>query len=117
MSVEYKHLTISSTFKITAADIESMQRQAEWPLYEIDERWKSFCKFGPEDIGGVWEKLGAIRRRRVDLLVVADSMRKKIDDLIEQQILGTGNAVDGFGFPVVYTNAMGSGVYGITRQF
>lgn len=32
--------------------------------YEVDPEWARFCKFGPDDIGGCWEKLGIIRKRR-----------------------------------------------------
>lgn len=31
--------------------------------YEVDPEWARFCKFGPDDVGGCWEKLGIIRKR------------------------------------------------------
>lgn len=31
--------------------------------YEVDSEWARFCKFGPDDVGGCWEKLGIIRKR------------------------------------------------------
>lgn len=47
----------------TTESLKDLVRQAEWLKYEVAPEWERFCSFGPEDIGSVWEKIGAIRKR------------------------------------------------------
>lgn len=53
----------SSPLMMPTACLEDLVRRAEWLDYEVAPEWERFCSFGPEDIGSVWEKIGAIRKR------------------------------------------------------
>jgi hypothetical protein len=43
--------------------------------YEVAPEWRAFCTFGPEDIGTVWEEIGAIRPIRFDKWVLEQAKR------------------------------------------
>lgn len=45
--------------------IHKIIKRMEWLTYEVDPEWSRFCSFGPEDIGGPWEKLGVIRKKPI----------------------------------------------------
>ena len=53
----------ASTGDYSAPTLLTAMKKMDWFNYEVDPAWRGFCEFGPEDIGGVWEKLGVIRKR------------------------------------------------------
>ena len=69
---------------------ESIKR-LEWLRYEVDPEWARFCSFGPEDIGGPWEKLGIIRKRPTFNMIALEKLAieaiesKFAKDLLEPQ--------------------------------
>jgi hypothetical protein len=54
---------MSRTTDFTMESFRRSVQRLEWLKYEVDPAWAKFCDFGPDDLGGVWEKLGVIRKR------------------------------------------------------
>lgn len=74
----------------TAETLRESVRKIDWLNYTVDPEWARFCKFGPEDIGGPFEKLGIIRRiDRIHSIAMSAAMAKTINEQCERQILGT----------------------------
>lgn len=48
----------------TIASTQEVIKDLLWFQYEVAPEWDRFCEFGPEDIGTVWEDIGAIRKKR-----------------------------------------------------
>ena len=60
---------------VSFSDMLKAARDLEWLEYEVDPLWARFCSFGPDDIGSVWEKIGAIKKRpRYDTVMIGDEM-------------------------------------------
>lgn len=68
--------------------LKASMKKMDWFNYEVDPDWRGFCEFGPDDIGGVWEKLGVIRKRDpVKMAIVAADVAAAIDKQMADQIL------------------------------
>lgn len=83
--------TTAAGFKYSTKDMVTALMKLEWLYYEVDPEWKRFCSFGPEDMGGPFEKLGIIRKRpRLDTVVMnaVQKMNDKMNELMFQQIMG-----------------------------
>ena len=81
--------------------LQTVMKKMDWFSYEVDPDWHDFCEFGPEDIGGVWEKLGVIRKRDpVKMAVVASDVAAVLDKKMADQIL---YGIPSYGLPV-YTD-------------
>lgn len=62
-------------------------RAMEWLEYEVDPDFRGFMEFGPDDIGGVWEKLGVIRRKpKMALMALERSAIEALEKHFEQKI-------------------------------
>lgn len=86
--MEYTELTISSAAKISRESIVDSMKDILWLEYEVDPEWKRFCSFGPEDIGSVWEAIGAIRKRpRYSMAVVGELLAGKLNKQVECNLL------------------------------
>ena len=80
----YEMKSFTNVASFTVGDMRKQMRELEWLRYEVDPSWARFCSFGPEDIGSVWEKIGAIRKRpRFDAIMIGDSMLKALNKQIE----------------------------------
>lgn len=94
--IGYVNLSACSAVKITAEFVRDHIRELEWLEYEIAPEWQRFCEFGPQDIGTIWEDIGAIRRRpRPKIAIVSAMMAEQLNRRIEQDIIGVA-----VGFPV-----------------
>lgn len=81
--------SFNGNFKLTADILKKTMREMEWLSYEVAPEWSKFCSFGPDDIGSVWEDIGAIRKRpKFNMLAVSDSMMKELNRRVEDKILG-----------------------------
>lgn len=80
------HGTASSGIAVSdfKYDLPSIVKKAKWLLYEVDPEWKSFCEFGPEDIGGPFEKLGIIRKRKVPAVLFLEPKVRGMIRSLEQ---------------------------------
>lgn len=89
--------------KYSVAELEKTIKKLEWLNYEVAPEWSKFCSFGPEDIGSVWEDIGAIRKRPKYMCVVNDAMVEKMNRRVENQILGFSPMFTDslYGIPVV----------------
>ena len=89
-AVTFNEKTFSglTAVQITAKNIEDSVKRIEWINYAVDPEWARFCSVGPEDIGSVWEKIGAIRKRPgFETVVMSNKMIQKMNDLLEQRII------------------------------
>lgn len=78
----------ASTGDYSATTLLTAMKKLDWFNYEVDPAWRGFCEFGPEDIGGVWEKLGVIRKRDpVQMAVVARDVAAAMNKQVENHIL------------------------------
>lgn len=104
------------------AHLEKIHRQTEWLNYEVDPEWSRFCSFGPDDIGGPWEKLGVIRRKpRIDVLRVSPDVLERMREYVrkERAAAGVGDPAGNdpntpdprslYGVPVVIDNRLPPG--------
>lgn len=73
---------MSRTTDFTMESFRRSIHQMEWLKYEVDPAWAKFCDFGPDDLGGVWEKLGVIRKRP-ELKGIVYMNPLDVDQLIE----------------------------------
>jgi hypothetical protein len=104
-----KQLTNTASFSVES--LRKSFREMEWISYEVDPEWSRFCSFGPDDIGSVWEKIGAIRKRpRYDAIMIGDKMLKALNQRIESDFFsGPQNYLSGvhdarlFGLRVIGT--------------
>lgn len=77
--------------------LRKMTQKLEWLEYEVDPDFQGFMEFGPDDIGGVWEKLGVIRRKpKMALMALERRSIEALEKHFEQKI---GEAL--FGIPIV----------------
>ena len=91
----YAPLAMSATTTITRKSMLDSIKAMEWLNYEVDPEWGRFCSFGPEDIGSVWEQIGAIRKKpRYSMALVSEELFQKINKRIENNLL--------YGEPYVY---------------
>lgn len=58
-----RNATTAAGFAYSTKDLARNIERLEWFGYEVDPEWRRFCEFGPDDIGGPFEKLGIIRKR------------------------------------------------------
>ncbi len=73
--------------KFTVDDMQKQMQELEWLNYEVNPSWARFCSFGPDDIGSVWEKIGAIRKRpRFDAIMIGDKMLKALNKQMEADV-------------------------------
>ena len=73
------------------AHLQQLHRQSEWLNYEVDPEWSRFCSFGPDDIGGPWEKLGVIRRKpRVDVLHLSPDVFERMREYVRKERAAAG---------------------------
>ena len=87
----YAATSFNGSFKFTVDDMKKTMREMEWLSYEVDPEWSKFCSFGPDDIGSVWEKIGAIRKRpKFDTLIVSESMKERLNRLMKGSVLSHG---------------------------
>lgn len=97
MTIPYTAMTASKPYAVK--DLKNTILSMEWAEYEVAPEWRKFCSFGPEDIGTVWEKIGAIRKRpRISMAIVSEAMMKKLDNEFSRYVLGEPSSL--FGFPV-----------------
>lgn len=93
---------------VSFSDMLKTARDLEWLNYEVDPSWARFCSFGPDDIGSVWEQIGAIRKRpRFDAIMVGEKMLKALNEQLERQVL---NGCSGFNYSSVRADAVLFGV-------
>lgn len=98
--MKFKPFTAASHITIDSESLRESVRKMDWLNYVVDPEWARFCKFGPEDIGGPFEKLGIIRRiDRVDTVFMSAQMAAEVNRIAEQNILGA--SLHGFGLNVV----------------
>lgn len=87
---QYVHREFTAS-SVTYQSILDAAKRMEWLAYEVAPEWQKFCEFGPEDIGGVWEKIGAIRKRPVySHLVVSNQALEAINKRLDREILYGG---------------------------
>lgn len=95
-------MTHDSSYSLEA--LRESVRKLEWLKYEVAPEWQRFCSFGPEDMGSVWEEIGAIRRRpTISRVIVSEEMAKRMNKIIEEEVLfrPTGyGVVSGYGVPM-----------------
>ena len=85
-------------------------RSLAWSGYEVAPEWEKFCSFGPDDIGSVWEKIGAIRKRpRYSMAIVSQQMAEAMNKRIESDLLNGSSPM--FGMPIQVSPIM-SGMTG-----
>ena len=60
----YTTKSFGGTATFTMDMLRESVREMDWLNYEVDPEWLRFMEFGPDDIGGVWETLGVIRKRQ-----------------------------------------------------
>jgi hypothetical protein len=73
---------------VTCQSIIDSVKRMKWLEYEVAPEWQKFCEFGPDDIGGVWEQIGAIRKRPVfSMVVVSNQALAAINRRVERDIL------------------------------
>lgn len=92
------HGDFTASVPITRESMFKAIRDAEWLQYEVDPDWQNFCEFGPDDIGGPFEKLGVIRKRRIPthLMLSAEAM-KELNEAMERQAFNPwGNGMSEF---------------------
>lgn len=92
-NLTYEVNQFSSVTKVTVKSISNLIKELDWLNYEVAPEWKRFCSFGPEDIGTVWEQIGAIRKRKLPRGVVIseqirDKMIKKVEKMTENKLFG-----------------------------
>jgi hypothetical protein len=87
-------VTISYTQAITPGVSYSLEalresiKKMRWLEYEVAPEWQRFCSFGPEDMGSVWEEIGAIRKRpRISMIVVSEEMVNRMNKAVENEVL------------------------------
>jgi hypothetical protein len=86
--MEYTELKLSSTSMFSVKALTDSVRQLEWLRYEVAPEWQRFCSFGPEDIGSVWEQIGAIRKRpRMATVMLPEAMIASMNRAIERECL------------------------------
>lgn len=103
----YTMKDLNSSVNFSVAEMEKTIKKLEWLNYEVDPSWAKFCSFGPEDIGSVWEEIGAIRKRpKFDMLAVGAAVAEKMNQCIENQILGFSSMFTDslYGIPVVHSS-------------
>lgn len=100
-----------TTSGVTLAGLRATISRMVWPQYEVDPSWSGFCQFGPEDIGGVWEQLGVIRKKPQIAAVYAsqetlDSIRSAVSP-VDEDFPGFGGLDRLCGVPVYLTPVLG----------
>ena len=106
--------SVSYTQSVTVKQLFEIKKDLEWMEYEVAPEWEKFCSFGPEDIGTVWEEIGAIRKRpQFDMLVMSESMlhsiqkaADRVNASVEHQAL--------YGIPVLQSCI--DAIYGVRRS-
>lgn len=69
--------------------LRQLSKQLDWLQYEVDPKWARFCSFGPDDIGGVWEKLGVIRKRPpIAMLLVEKQIMDQLNNDFMKTVFG-----------------------------
>lgn len=102
------------------AHLQNLHRQAEWLNYEVDPEWSRFCSFGPDDIGGPFEKLGVIRRKpRIDVLHVSQDVLDRMREYVQKERAAAGDPAGNnsntpdprslYGIPIVMDNRLPPG--------
>jgi len=94
-----------------------LYREAEWLEYEVDPAWSRFCSFGPDDIGGPWEKLGVIRRKpRINELRVSQDIMDRMREYVRKEraaagvrMLNTSDIKSLYGIPIVMDSRLAPG--------
>ena len=103
--MHYEELKVTDGVFYLRHDIDAAMKKLEWLNYEVAPEWSRFCSFGPEDIGGVWEQIGAIRRKPTfDQIVVSEQLMQKLNENFLSQIYSPGGPTlpeSLFGIPVV----------------
>ena len=93
-----RNATTAAGFSYSTKDLARNIKRLEWFGYEVDPEWAQFCEFGPDDIGGPFEKLGIIRKRpRYDTVIAHQRVIDKMNELAWQQCMGhkPGSMPDG----------------------
>jgi len=99
----YELKSFTNTVPFSVSDLRKAMREMEWLSYEVSPEWSRFCSFGPNDIGSVWEKIGAIRKRpRYDAIMIGDKMLKALNDQLGRQVL---NGCTGFNYASARSDA------------
>lgn len=102
--MKHIHAALPSITSFSVVELRDSIKQMEWLNYEVAPEWQRFCSFGPEDMGSVWEEIGAIRRRpTISRVIVSEEMAKRMNKIIEEEVLfrPTGyGVVSGFGIPM-----------------
>lgn len=88
----------SAAFKYSKQDMLSSIKKLDWLNYEVDPAWKRFCSFGPEDIGGPWEQLGIIRRKRQPgtMLIAQQEMIETLNNIAWDACIGFDRGIGGY---------------------
>ena len=106
MEFEYKSLNV--TYPFSMKDMLNSVKKLDWLNYEVDPEWKRFCSFGPDDIGGPFEKLCIIRKRHIPShLVINPESLKRVQEKLNDRVLSfdPGKGYDFTGISVI-TNPM-----------
>lgn len=87
--MKFEHKPLNAAYQFSIKDMVDSVKKLDWLNYEVDPEWKRFCSFGPDDIGGPFETLGIIRKRRVpDHLVINPESLKRVEQQLNAQLLG-----------------------------
>ena len=80
-SKSFTYSTTQITDSTSTEKLRQLSKQLDWLQYEVDPKWARFCSFGPDDIGGVWEKLGVIRKRPpIAMLLVEKQIMNQLNN-------------------------------------
>ena len=91
MDYTFTEKKFNAAFSVTRESLLDSMRELEWLKYEVAPEWRRFCSFGPEDIGSVWETIGAIRKRpQYSMAVMSQKMLDAINSKIERDVLFGG---------------------------
>lgn len=104
----------SVSVRSMVSELMHLKRDMDWLSYEVDPEWKAFCEFGPEDIGGPFEKLGIIRKKqRPTMLALSQETLARVDALNRESFTGKpSTAATLMGIPVMELPS-GSGDYAV----
>lgn len=86
--MQFAEYTMATTTSFSVKSLVDSIKAMEWLRYEVAPEWDRFCSFGPEDIGSVWEKIGAIRKRpQYSMALISQEMAAKLNKQIKAELL------------------------------
>lgn len=103
----YTTKSFGGTATFTMDMLRESVREMDWLNYEVDPEWSRFMEFGPDDIGGVWETLGVIRKRQpLKSVLLSLQMAKKLNEHIERQVLNCSMPTHILGVPAYVSSCV-----------